>query len=87
MIDRNKLLAFKHSLQNEIQKKYGGYVEVAIQGNATKKVNESFVVSVIINGDIFNTQQYEIYETRKGEIHWYKFNPNFRENTIEKEVA
>lgn len=87
MIDRNKLLAFKHSLQNDIQKKYGGYVEVTIHGNATKKVNESFVVSVVLNGNILNAQQYEIYETRKGEICWDKFSPNFRENTLEKEVA
>lgn len=86
MIDREKLLAFKHAVQNEIKNKYGSYAEVQIQQQGVRRLQELFVVSIIPNGNIFHAQMFEIYQDRLGNIYWGDYQGNFNENMTAKVV-
>ena len=85
MIDRNKLNSFKYALQNEIKSKFGTYAEAQFQSIPTKRVEESILVRIIVNGNVFMPQDFEIYQDRKGNIYWDYYR-NIQEDSFERAI-
>ena len=84
-VEHEKLVAFKYALENDIKKLHNINTEVMIRQLGTRRMKELFVVDVVPNGNLFESQQFEIFLDKQGSIHWGNSLGNFNEPGRERE--
>lgn len=82
---QNSLISMKNILASEIQNKYGVHCEVQLREINTKRFDTLVQFHIIINGDMFNVQSFEVYQDRKGIVYWNNAE-NINENTQERVI-
>lgn len=82
---QTNLIAMKNVLISEIQNKYGVHCDVQLREIHTKRLDTLVQFHIIINGDMFNVQSFEVYQDRKGSVYWNN-TENVNENTQERVI-
>lgn len=82
---QNNLISMKNILVSEIQNKYNVHCDVQLREVNTKRFDTLVQFHIIVNGDIFNVQAFEVYQDRKGNVYWHNAE-NVNENVREKVI-
>lgn len=84
---QTKLIALKHSLQNDINSKYGMSVEVQLKQKHTKRLDTLVQVDIIgiQEGMPMIINSFDIYQDRKGIVYWERAT-NVQEDAKEKPI-
>ena len=84
---QTKLIALKHSLQNDINTKYGVPVEVQLKQKHTKRLDTLVQVDIIgiQEGMPLVINSFDVYQDRRGIVYWERAT-NMQEDTREKPI-